>query len=336
MQEPTAPAMRLDASHRRDVVENVNRELAARYVFPDKAARVAALLSDTLASQGYDDITDARLFAERLTRDAQSVTGDKHLRIRHQPTAQPQPAEVADPPLSEVLSTWRPIAEERNFGVERVERLPMNIGYIDLRAFEIVALAGDAITAAMSLVAHTRALIVDLRHCPGGDPATVALMSSYLFDERTHLNSIYQRVPDRTDQYWTQDWVPGKRFGQAKPLYVLTSSRTFSAAEEFSYNIQAHRRGTLVGETTRGGAHPGGWRWVSQHFEVFVPDGRSVSPITKGNWEGTGVVPDVKVPEADALKVAQVLALKALLPSADEAMRDSLGRRITELEGAGS
>lgn len=312
MQQQAESTLRLDASHRREIVDRINHELAARYVFADKAVQVASLLSGRLNEAAYDDIADAQQFADRLTLDAQSVTDDKHLRIRHQAVAQPQPVDEAEPPLAETLAAWRGRAEQRNFGVERVERLPMNIGYIDLRAFEITALAGDAIAAAMSLVAHTRALIVDLRHCLGGDPSTVALMSSYLFDERTHLNSIYQRVGDRTEQYWTHDWVAGKRFGQAKPVFVLTSSRTFSAAEEFSYNIQSHRRGTLVGETTRGGAHPGGWRWVAPHFEVFVPEGRSVSPITQGNWEGTGVIPDVPVPEADALKVALELALKKL------------------------
>jgi len=320
MQELPESIIRLNASHRREIVEGVNRELAARYVFPDLAAQVATLLSGNLGSAAYDSITDAREFAERLTCDAQSITGDKHLRIRHQVACQSHPAEEAEQPLAELLAAWRPQCEETNFGVERVERLQGNVGYIDLRGFNPVALSGDAIVAAMTLVAHTRALIVDLRHCLGGDPAAVALMCSYLFDERTHLNSIYQRVPDRTDQYWTLDWVPGKRFGQAKPLFVLTSSRTFSAAEEFSYNIQSHKRGTLVGETTRGGAHPGGWRWLAPRFEVFVPDGRSVSPITNGNWEGVGVVPDVAAPEAHAFEVAQVLALKALQPGAGEAM----------------
>ena len=128
--------------------------------------------------------------------------------------------------------------------------------------FEMAALAGEAIAAAMTLIAHTRALIVDLRHNVGGDPATVALACSYLFDQRTHLNSIYQREGDRTDQYWSLDWVPGRRFGQHKPVYVLTSSRTFSAAEEFAYNLQSHRRATLVGRATRGGAHP-----ETQHFQ---------------------------------------------------------------------
>jgi C-terminal processing protease CtpA/Prc len=151
-----------------------------------------------------------------------------------------------------------------------------------------------------------------VRRNGGGSPHTVAMLSSYLFDQPTHLNSLYWRERDRTDEFWTTREVRGKRFGQGKPVYVLTSRQTFSGAEEFSYNLKALKRATLVGETTGGGAHPGGVRRVHELFTVFVPTGRAINPVTRTNWEGTGVVPDVAVPADEALHRARELAAKAV------------------------
>jgi retinol-binding protein 3 len=304
---PTAP---IDAAARKQVVESAIRELNERYVFPDVAKQVEVVLNRSLQAKNYETLNDAQKFAEQLTNDIQGVTKDKHIRVRY--SAQPIPERVRNEPSAEELAEYRKQAAMRNYGVEKVERLPLNVGYIELRGFESAELAGEAIAAAMTLMANTEALIVDLRRNGGGDPATVALMTSYLFDERTHLNSFYKREGNRTTQFWTQDWVPGKRFGKTKPVYVLTSKRTFSGAEEFSYNLKNLKRGTVVGETTGGGAHPGGMRRLAANFSMFVPDGRAINPITNTNWEGVGVEPDVKVPADDALRTAQILALKKI------------------------
>jgi len=260
------------------------------------------------------------------------VTRDKHIRVRHSATVLEDRQADRTPTAGERAAYLR-TEQSRNFGVERVERLPGNIGYIELRGFASADIAGEAIAAAMSLVSHSDALIIDLRRNGGGDPATVALMSSYLFAERTHLNDMYWREGNRTEQFWTQDWVPGKRFDAKKPVYVLTSRRTFSGAEEFSYNLKNLKRATLVGETTGGGAHPGDMVKVAPHFQVFIPGGRAISPITKTNWEGTGVEPDVKVAADDALRVAQVMALKPLVAAHDDAgIKAALQTRLAELE----
>lgn len=161
-------------------------------------------------------------------------------------------------------------------------------------------------------------------------------MTSYLLDERTHINSLYFRPTNETSQFWTQDWVPGKRFGGAKPVVVLTSGRTFSGAEEFAYNLKNLKRATIVGETTGGGAHPGELRKVGTHFRMFVATGRAISPITKTNWEGTGVAPDVPVKADDALRVAQLRLLPALRDrAADATLKQALQQRIAALEQGG-
>lgn len=330
----TAPADPVDAALRRAVVESTIREMNALYVFPDAAKQVEAALRAQLKAGTFEGAATAGAFAERLTESLQAVTRDKHIRVRHSPT--PLEDRQADrAPTASEREAYLKSEQARNFGVEKVERLPGNIGYIDLRGFAPAEWAGDAIAAAMNLVAHSRALIVDLRRNGGGDPATVALMTSYLFAERTHLNDMFWRENNRVEQFWTQDWVPGKRFDPKKPVYVLTSKRTFSGGEEFSYNLKNLKRATLVGETTGGGAHPGDIVKVATHFHVFIPTGRAINPISKTNWEGTGVEPDVKVPADDALRTAQLLALPAIVAAADDpAIRTSLQARIAELEKA--
>jgi len=216
-----------------------------------------------------------------------------------------------------------------------VECLPGNIGYLDLRGFAPAGMAGPTLAAAMTLLANTNTLIVDLRENGGGDPETVSLLCSYLFDHRTHMNSLYWRRGDHTEQFWTQEFVQGLRFGQSKPVYVLTSAHTFSAAEEFSYNLRTQKRATLVGETTGGGANPGDMRRLTDHFEMFVPGGRSINPITGINWEGTGVEPHVKVPADKALDTAQAIALKAVIEGeTDEKRKKSLQDRLAQVEKA--
>jgi hypothetical protein len=295
----------------RAIVDALIIKVKDLYVFPDVAAKVeAALKKPARSDKAIANAEEAKAFAKQLTDELDAVAHDKHLRVHYSEAVLPQRT-VATPTMEE-QARMRERFERGNFGVERVERLAGNIGYIDLRAFAPLQWSGEKITAAMTLVANADALIVDLRHNGGGDPSTVAFMTSYLFDERTHLNDLYFREGNVTEQFHTLDWVPGKRFGQQKPVYVLTSPRTFSGAEEFSYNLKNLKRATLVGETTGGGANPGDVYPLNAHFDVFVPTGRAVNPITHTNWEGTGVAPDVKVAADDAFATARTLALKKL------------------------
>ena len=163
----------------------------------------------------------------------------------------------------------------------------------------------------MSFVAHTDAVIFDLRENGGGDPAMVTFIASYLFDKPTHLNDLYNRKEDSTQQFWTLSYVPGERLAK-QPVFVLTSKRTFSGAEEFSYNLKNQKRATVVGETTGGGAHPVDGHSVADYFTVMVPFAKAVNPISKTNWEGTGVDPDAKTSAADALSTAQKLAIERI------------------------
>ena len=216
-----------------------------------------------------------------------------------------------------------------NFGIRRVERLDGNVGYFDLRRMPMPENAGPAIAAAMELVAGTHALIIDLRHNGGGSPDGVVFWCSYLFSNPpVHFNDIFHADTGETRQFWSLDYLPGSRYLD-RPVYVLTSSRTFSGGEDFCYTLQALGRAVVIGETTGGGAHPTRGFPISAAVHIAIPFARSINPITGTNWEGTGVVPDIAVSESEARNVAYGKALQHVLsidippPIADEA-RDAL------------
>lgn len=321
----------LDANERRSVVDHIAQLLNENYVFPDVALKSGAHLKAKLAAGAFDDIVDARTYAEALTRELQAVNHDRHMRVRvrsfQDGSAHRDHGAAAARQLRDMRS--------RNFGFESVEHLDGNIGYLDLRYFAPPSLAREMAVAAMQLLSNSDAIIIDLRNNDGGSPDMVQLLSSYFFDTRTHLNSLYWRRGDRTQEFWTLDDLPGRRLPRV-PLFVITSNATFSGAEEFTYNMQTRDRATIIGETTGGGANPGGMMSVGTRFEMFVPTGRAVNPVTGTNWEGVGVKPDVVVAAAAALDSAMVRARAAARVYADAgvardaASREGMTRRLAE------
>ncbi|HVE58036.1 MAG TPA: S41 family peptidase [Pyrinomonadaceae bacterium] len=316
--------MTIDAATRTQVIDAVLKELNDRYVFPEVAKQMETNIRQRIGSKEYDSITSAEGFAKKLTEDLQSVSKDKHLRVRYSEQLIPVRKQGGEPNPEE-RAQFENYMKRINFAFEKVERLPGNIGYIKLNNFFAPELGAETVAAAMNFVTNTDALIFDLRENGGGDPEMVALISSYLFgDKPVHLNSLYWREGNRTEDFFTKPTVIGKKYGD-KDVYILTANRTFSAAEEFTNNLKVLKRATIVGETTGGGANPGGMFRVGEHFGVFVPTGRAVNPITKTNWEGTGVEPDVKVSKELALKTAYLTALnKSLEKTKDEDFKRGL------------
>lgn len=324
----------IDAATRSRVLSGVREQLESGYVFPDVAKKMSAALSEREKRREYDAITGSRAFAEKLTADLRAVSHDRHLHVDFNVEPIPITTENREPGPEEKRREAA-FLQKVNHGFERVERLPGNIGYLDLRMFAPPDLAGETAAAAMTFLAGTDALIVDLRRNGGGEPEMVALLTSYLFGPKpVHLNDLYWRDGDRTQQFWTSGWVPGRRFGPDKPVWVLTSGDTFSGAEEFAYNLKNLGRATLVGETTGGGAHPGDFRRIDEHFQVWVPSGRAINPISKTNWEGTGVTPDVATPAESALDRAQQLALEKIIAAeGDPQRRGALEKALAKVKG---
>jgi hypothetical protein len=329
--QQTPPASgTIDAATRAAVIDGAIDHLRRAYIFEDVAGKMAEALRARAAKKEYDAISDGQALAETLTRHLQEVSKDKHLRVLYRAEGFPQ---RKGPPSPEERERMR--AEERrfNYGIHRVERLDGNVGYIELLGFSGSPDASAAAVAAMNFVANTDALIFDLRRNGGGSPAMIGLLSSYLFDDVVHLNDFYIRESDTRRQFWTSPHVQGHRYGADKPVYVLTSTRTFSAAEEFTYNLKNLKRATIVGETTGGGAHPGGVRRITDHFGIWVPNGRAINPLTKTNWEGTGIEPHIKVEAAKALPAAHLDALEKVRQTATDARhREQLDAAIAALK----
>jgi hypothetical protein len=305
-----------------DVVGKVRALLEDHYVFPDVAAAVSGVLADGLAAGRYPP--DARRLAAAVTDDLQSVNGDRHLRLLYHDEALPERTFQRGDDADQLafLARW---ADQVCGGVACAQRLAGNVGYLDLQPILFpAAICGEVITAAMSLVAATDALILDLRHCAGGEPGMAVFVASYLWDhEPVQLTGLRERQDTTPRQRWTLPHVPGRRFGKTKPVYVLTSAATFSGGEQLGYDLQQLGRATVVGERTRGGAHAREGFPVHPHLEATISVAVSVSPVTGGNWEGTGVTPDAEVIASQARDAAHRLALQAVIaagtPSATEA-----------------
>lgn len=308
------PDIPVDAGAADRILQKVSASIREAYVFPDKAEAIAHAVAAHHAGE-YKAFHTARPLLDRMNADLLAASHDQHLRVIYSAPGFPAPHDEAAPETPEERAARIAQDAAQNFGFVRAERLPGNIGYLDIRAFAYPGDGGETAVAAMGFIAHTKALILDLRQNHGGDPGMVALVLSYLFESPTHLNDIYWRPDGSTGQYWTSGFVAGHRY--PGDVYVLTSARTFSAGEELAYDLQTQKRATIVGETTGGGAHPITIHRVDDHFAVLVPSGRAINPVTHTDWEGTGVVPDVATSASRALLTAQLLALKKL--HADEA-----------------
>lgn len=310
----------LDAETKADVAQSINKLLVDKYIFLETAEKMQDLVMTKLKEGKYDGIKSVGEFARVLTKDLRSVSKDKHIRVVHDPDL------VMRIRLREGKSDEerkkereRRIQEERqrNFGFQKMELLEGNIGYLDLRYFSGVKPSGETAVAAMNFLSNANAIIIDLRKNGGGNPSMIQLLSSYFLDDYTHLNSFENRGEDSLQQFWTLPYVPGRSMYETD-LYVLTSRRTFSGAEEFTYNMKNLERATIIGETTGGGAHPGGYQIATHDFLVWVPTGRAVNPITKTNWEGKGIEPHISVPQEEALDKAHAMALEKLIEKTDD------------------
>jgi len=295
----------LTSAERRQIIDSVATRLKSSYVLPEMAHQLVAFLQARQQLGDYDGINDGATLAVRLTSDLQAVSRDRHLRIEFAATTLP-PEEGG--PTAEEDQQYRQDLARTNCGFQRVKILPGNIGYIQFNYFGSADLCGPTVATAIKSIAHTDAVIFDVRQNLGGDPAMVALLASYLFDRPVHLDDLYNRRENKTTQYWATPEKVTDRLS-TQPVYVLTSRMSFSGAEQFCYDLHNLRRATLIGERTGGAAHPTRNHRINDHFLIAMPEYRYINAVTRTDWEGEGIEPDVPATPWNAVVTAEKMAL---------------------------
>lgn len=297
-------------------IDSINRKLNKNYVFPETATKMAEILNVNFKNGKYTALTNPGELARQLTNDLQEISKDKHLMVVYNPTVIARENALTDKDRANEEAEWAKDLvnhlKRDNYGFREVKILEGNIGYLDLREFVDPKYGSETLATAMNFIKNTNAIIVDLRQNDGGSPEMVQLLASYFFSSDTvHLANHYNRPRNELTKSLTLSNVAGVRRPKTD-LYILTSSKTFSAAEAFSYQLKHLKRATIVGEKTAGGAHLTGSVIATDKFYVRIPQGRTTSPVTNANWEGIGVTPDIEVSASEALNAAQAKAIDGI------------------------
>lgn len=298
----TARGASLDGGERQRVISGAIANLKRYYFDRDVARKMADALLVHEKSGDDAAATNGEAFANLLTSQMREASHDMHLIMEY--SQRPLPL---GPPVqtAESLARFRNAMLQQNCMIRKADILPHDIGYLKLDFFPDISVCGSAMRTAMASLNRADAVIFDLRDNTGGFPDSVSLIASYLFD---HPEYMYGPRGAPTVDSWTRSPVTGNKLAD-KPVYVLTSATTWSGAEQFSYDLKMLKRATLVGETTRGGAHAGVFHRIDDHFGIGIPEEKAINPFGKADWEGIGVEPDVQVKAADAFETAMKLAI---------------------------
>ena len=316
---PEASRPAFDKADAEKAVADLATALEDNFVFPDKGAAYAAMLRANLAKGSYASFPDAPAFAERVTADLQAVHKDGHLRLRVAPAEQRGQAQAPNGGPANAN------------GVAKSGWLAPGVAYVEFTGFP-----GSETTLAevrKFLAAHkdARTLIIDARRNGGGGLAEMNLVFEQIFAKPTTLVTmdIRQAVEEKHGTPFDPNDPLMRKVGSPPTIirrehvavpaaqqsglreakvYLLTSKKTFSAAEHLSLALKRTHRATLIGEATGGGAHFGGMAPMGKGYAAFIPVGRTFDPDTGQSWEGTGVAPDVAVPADKALDEALKMA----------------------------
>ncbi|MFQ5821338.1 MAG: S41 family peptidase [Candidatus Heimdallarchaeota archaeon] len=286
------------------VLQKIGSLLETKYVLPEMAKKYAEEFKKKYELGSYESYTNSKEFAEQITADLISITKDKHINFRLIESS--DLGEKPESSLHHPLRYYR-LGIKENQGFSKLEWIEGNIGYLDIRRFYYISDIKDMVIVAMRFLSNAYAIIIDLRENGGGSGD---YLSSYFLEYPTQLNSWYSREDDFLTEFWTSKEIGVERLTDV-PLFLLTSKRTFSASESFAYDMKVRKRAIIIGDSTKGGANSVDLFKIDDQFEIYISTARAINPITGGNWEGIGVIPDIVVPAESALDTAIVLAKKA-------------------------
>jgi tetratricopeptide (TPR) repeat protein len=286
------------------VLQKIDSLLKTKYVLSEKAIEYAEEFKKKYESGYYKSYANSKEFAKQITADLTYITKDKHINFR---VIEPSGVgEKAESSLHHPIR-YHILGINENKGFSKLEWMEGNVGYLDIRRFYKISDIKDLVIVAMKSLSNANAIIIDLRENGGGSGD---YLSSYFLKYPTQLNSWYSREDDSLTEFWTFKEIGVERLTDV-PVFLLTSQRTFSAAESFAYDMKVRKRAIIIGDSTKGGAHSVDLFKIDNQFEIYIPTARAINPVTGTNWEGTGVIPDIIVPSEFALDTAIVLAKKA-------------------------
>ena len=324
---------KIDSLVKTEVVSSICNSLTNNYVFPDKAKIMSDFLRQQNQNTTFSTITNPNQFANEIQKKLRSVNKDNHLRIEYNPQLEKDILKflATKKGATAILDDDIKKDEKQNFYFKKVEILPSNIGYIEFTNFAVPnPSARKTINSVMQFIAHTDGLIIDLRNNFGGNGEMLGEILSYFFALRTFTGKTYNRIENK----WTDSYVENKReitngLKLEMPLYILTSNRTFSAAESFAYTLQSLKKAVIIGNTSRGGSHATRSFSIGNGFVAFIPYLRGENVTTKTDWEGVGVVPDIKTEDNNCILTAQNYFLnQKLLTEKDEKEKRKINWQI--------
>jgi len=279
------------------IVDTICDRVEQGYVYADKGKNIADYLRTQFKTGVYNKHTDPKELAGVLTNDMRRVCYDGHLTVRF---SAPVPASSVPNTPSRTTSIPH---KEVNFNLKAAEILPGNVGYFRFDGFTDDEDVQPVLENALHFLERGQALIIDIRYNGGGSRRMVNLIESYLFDKKTEMNAIIGRSGKDTARLFT-DPAAAKGFTLNMPVFILTSHKTFSAAEDFAYGMQSIHRAQTVGEASGGGAHPVQNSPIGYGLVLTVPFMRAYNPYTHKDWEGVGVIPDIHCTADSALEIA--------------------------------
>jgi hypothetical protein len=286
------------AQSNNDVVKKIQVLMIENYIFLDKAKETNKHLDELMKNNFFDKFIEPKQFAKALSNQMQKITKDKHLNVA--PPRSPRPPRSNSDFTSRHLNN---LVRFRSGGFGKIDLLKGNVGYVELKGFRREDIS--KVDNVMNYFSTADAIIIDLRQNGGGSELGL-YWSSYFIKEDTNLTGTYERRKDKNVTLKTVSVKGTQRLEM--PIFILTSSRTFSAAEAFAYDLQSRKRAVIIGEVTGGGAHPVDFIRLPKGYGLIVPYAESINPITKSNWEGVGVIPDFKIDQEKSLTKAEELA----------------------------
>jgi hypothetical protein len=320
-QQPAAaaPTAQLDP---RAVVAEVRRILAERYVLPERRPALDAILAKGLASGRYN-VREPGALAERINADLETAGRDRHLSFSFNPQQATMLAGGRNQAAPD-MSGFERQARSANHGVTELRVLPGNIRYMAYDGFMWIGPeSAAALDNAMRFLAGGEAVIIDIRRNGGGSPQAVQYITSHFLPENRPLVTFHMNGSPSPDRLSTLASLPaGRMIG--KPLYVLTSGGSASAAEEFAGHVGGYKFGELVGETTAGAGFRNELLPIQGGFVLSVSVGRAVLASTGKDWEAVGILPTIRTSVASALDAAQAHALRRIASKAEPRERPRL------------